>query len=66
MTIGKRQMENAPGFWTDKTVMITGASSGIGRGLALAIAARGARLGLLARRQGLLDEIAGSVKSRVV
>jgi short-subunit dehydrogenase len=59
-------MENAPGFWTDKTVMITGASSGIGRGLALAIAARGARLGLLARRQGLLDEIAGSVKSRVV
>ncbi len=53
-------------FWTDKTVMITGASSGIGRGLALAIADRGARLGLLARRQSLLDEIAGSVKSRAV
>jgi short-subunit dehydrogenase len=32
----------------------------------LAIAARGARLGLLARRQSLLDEIVGSVKSRAV
>ncbi len=53
-------------FWTDKTVMITGASSGIGRGLALAIAARGARLGLLARRQSLLDEIVTSVKSQAV
>ena len=53
-------------FWTDKTVMITGASSGIGRGLALAIGERGARLGLLARRQSLLDEIVGSVKSPAV
>lgn len=53
-------------FWTDKTVMITGASSGIGRGLALAIADRGARLGLLARRQSLLDEIVSSVKGRAV
>jgi short-subunit dehydrogenase len=51
-------------FWTDKTVMITGASSGIGKGLALAIAARGARLGLLARRQNLLDEIVNSVRLR--
>jgi short-subunit dehydrogenase len=59
-------MTNDSVFWTDKTVMITGASSGIGRGLALAIAARGARLGLLARRQSLLDEIAGTVKSRAV
>ena len=59
-------MENDMGFWTDKTVMITGASSGIGKGLALAIAARGARLGLLARRQNLLDEIVGAVKGRAV
>lgn len=54
------------GFWTDKTVMITGASSGIGRGLALDIAARGARLGLLARRQSLLDEIVDAVNGRAV
>lgn len=54
------------GFWTDKTVMITGASSGIGKGLALEIAARGARLGLLARRQELLDELVGAVKGRAI
>jgi short-subunit dehydrogenase len=45
------------GFWTDKVVMITGASSGIGRGLALEIARRGGHLGLLARREDLLAEI---------
>ena len=37
--------------------MITGASSGIGKGIALEIAARGAHLGLLARREDLLNEI---------
>lgn len=39
--------------------MITGASSGIGRGLALELASRGAHLGLLARREELLNEIVG-------
>jgi short-subunit dehydrogenase len=51
-------------FWTNKTVMITGASSGIGKGLALEVAARGARLGLVARRQELLDEVVAAVQSR--
>src|SRR5688572_4652631 len=51
-------------FWTDKTVMITGASSGIGKGLAQQLAPRGARLGLLARRQNLLDEIVNAVRLR--
>jgi short-subunit dehydrogenase len=59
-------MENNQGFWKNKTVMITGASSGIGKGLALEIAARGARLGLVARRQNLLDEIVGAVKGRAI
>jgi len=36
------------------SVLITGASSGIGRGLAQELCARGARVGLLARRQELL------------
>ncbi|HEY6119424.1 MAG TPA: SDR family NAD(P)-dependent oxidoreductase, partial [Pyrinomonadaceae bacterium] len=37
--------------------MITGASSGIGRGLAIELARRGAKVGLVARRASLLDEI---------
>ena len=44
-------------YWAEKVVLITGASSGIGRGLAVNLAARGAKLGLVARRKELLDEI---------
>lgn len=50
--------------WDDKVVMITGASSGIGRGLALKLGKRGARLGLLARRKDLLDELVKEIESR--
>ena len=45
-------------FWKDKVVFLTGASSGIGEALALAIAKRGAIVGLLARREELLKELA--------
>lgn len=38
--------------------MITGASAGIGRELALLMARKGARLALLARRKPLLEELA--------
>jgi NAD(P)-dependent dehydrogenase (short-subunit alcohol dehydrogenase family) len=44
--------------WNGKVVFLTGASSGIGEGLALALAERGAVLGLLARRKELLDDLA--------
>jgi len=54
------------GYFTDKVVMITGASSGIGRGLALEIASRGGHLGLLARREDLLNEIVAEATKRGV
>ena len=44
--------------------MITGASSGIGKGLALEIAARGGRLGLIARREELLNEIVEQIRAK--
>lgn len=45
-------------FWRDKIVFLTGASSGIGEGIALAMAKQGAILGLLARREELLKDLA--------
>ena len=49
--------------WQNKVVMITGASSGIGRALAVALAKRGARLGLVARRKEVLDEVVGEIEA---
>ncbi len=46
--------------------MITGASSGIGKGIALEIASRGANLALLARREDLLNELVAEARSRNV
>ena len=46
--------------------MITGASAGIGRGLALEIASRGGHLALLARREDLLNELVDEAKQRNV
>ena len=50
----------APG----QKVIITGASSGIGRALALEYAGRGATLGLIARRADLLTQLAASLPVR--
>jgi len=50
-------------FWKDKIVFLTGASSGIGEALALAIAKKGAVVGLLARREEMLRELADKCES---
>jgi len=45
----------------DKTIIVTGASSGIGAAAALLFAAQGARVVLGARRETLLDQLAGQI-----
>ena len=45
-------------YWKNKVIFLTGASSGIGEGLAIELAKRGAILGLLARRESLLRDLA--------
>lgn len=49
-------------FWKGKVVFLTGASSGIGEALALAMAEKGAIVGLLARRAELLKEIVEKIE----
>jgi short-subunit dehydrogenase len=44
-------------FFHDKVVVITGASSGMGRDLAVLLASWGSKVALVARRQSLLDEV---------
>src|SRR5919201_3380436 len=44
-----------------KTVLLTGATGGLGRAIASALADRGASLVLSARREGVLTELAGAL-----
>jgi 3-oxoacyl-[acyl-carrier protein] reductase len=44
-----------------RTALVTGASAGIGRGIALALAAEGVRLALTARRVDKLQEVAAQI-----
>jgi short-subunit dehydrogenase len=54
-------MSNA--FFRSKSILITGASSGIGEELALQLAAAGAHLTLTARRRELLDTLAQRIST---
>ncbi len=53
-----------PTIWQNKVAFITGASSGIGRALAVELARRGAAVGLLARREDLLQEVVREIEAR--
>ena len=44
-----------------KTGLVTGASTGIGRSIALMLASEGVQLAIVARRKALLDELAGEI-----
>ena len=46
---------------TDQVAVVTGASSGLGRGIAEALAAAGAKTVLAARRTDLLEEVASAI-----
>jgi short-subunit dehydrogenase len=56
-------MSNAE-FFRDKSVLITGASSGIGAELALQLAEAGAKLTIAARRRGPMDTLAEKIASQ--
>jgi NADP-dependent 3-hydroxy acid dehydrogenase YdfG len=51
------------GILSGKTALVTGASSGIGRGAAVALAAAGAQVALVARRAGRLAEVAAQIEA---
>src|SRR3954471_10124258 len=49
-----------------KTALVTGASIGIGRGIATALAKEGVRLAVVARRRNLLEELQKELKTALV
>jgi 3-oxoacyl-[acyl-carrier protein] reductase len=49
-----------------RTALVTGASMGIGRGIAKALAAEGVRLAVVARRRNLLEELQAELETKLV
>src|SRR5437588_5356779 len=59
--IGRRRMQTG---LAGRTALITGASRGIGRAIAFALAAEGAAVVLSSRKQEALDEVAGEIRAK--
>jgi 3-oxoacyl-[acyl-carrier protein] reductase len=49
-----------------RTALVTGASAGIGRAIAKALAVEGVKLAVVARRRNLLEELQGELKTSLV
>jgi len=49
-----------------RTALVTGASMGIGRGIATALAREGVKLAMVARRRNLLEELESELKTKLV
>jgi 3-oxoacyl-[acyl-carrier protein] reductase len=49
-----------------RTALVTGASMGIGRGIATALSREGVRLAVVARRRNLLEELQDELKAKLV
>src|SRR5271168_5282046 len=62
MSESKRESKGpVRGYFFDKSVVVTGASSGIGHDVALAFGEQGAQVALLARRRVQLEELATKI-----
>jgi len=54
---------HARGYFGDRAVLVTGASSGIGYDVAMAFGRQGAQVGLLSRRKSKLEELAERIEA---
>ena len=52
------------GFFRARKMLVTGASSGIGRDIALVLAGLGVKTALLARRQVMLENLASAIRNQ--